>query len=60
MAPRPLPPQAVDCHIQYDNYPDGSRRSAQNHGDLQRIEGVNCEGIRLTIGVAPLRVRPPG
>ncbi len=29
-------------------------------GDLQRIEGVNCEGIRLTIGVAPLRVRPPG
>ncbi len=60
MAPRPLPPQRWHCHIQYDNYPDGSRRSAQITGDLQRIEGVNCEGIRLTMAFAPLRVSPPG
>lgn len=29
-------------------------------GDLQRIEGVNCEGIRLTIGVCAVARQAAG
>ncbi len=44
MAPRRCRRRRWHCHIQYDNYPDGSAVQLKITGDLQRIKGVNCEG----------------